>query len=630
VLKPYPLEKFPVSDRTNLLVNTFNGNVVIDASDLTMRGTGENLSLDHVYNSRLSGGGALSTGWSLGTGQDVGLTVDGSGNVTMHGETAYCATFTKNSDGSYQQAPGVDADLTQLSGGSYILVFRGSNEKWSFSAAGWLTSQADRNGNANTQNYNSDGTLASITDSQARVTTFSYDTSHRLKTITDPTGTAAASYTYDSSGRLATFTDRDGKSTTLGYDTANNVNTITDAEQGVTTLTYDTSDRVTQVNLPGNAGAVVTTYSYGTNQTTETDPNNHQATYTYDTQGRQTKATDALGHSQSQAWTTHSDVASTTDGLNNGTSYTYNTVNDLIGTQLPTTAKYTVGYTQTGQSHLPTTVTDPQNNVVTRSYDAAGNVTKLHSNGLNVDVQVNTYNQPQGTVATSKDGNGNVTSCGYDSAGNLTTLTPPSPRGATHYTYDSLSRVTSVTDGNGVRIDYGYDKLDRVVSISHNSQTLESSSYDALGNLTLRQDPGVSVSFAWTKTDAGSQLVTSWRDDGTAIQRNDYTYDGVGNLTTFGDADTNNVYTYDAANRLTSLADAFGQTTTFGYDNANHRTSATFPGAGTQTNGYDNSGRQTSLTVKNTGGSSLYTSSWSYTKSGGGDSDLIQSRTINA
>lgn len=106
ILKSYPVEKFPVSDRTQLLVNTVNGNVVVNSSDLTIKGTGQNLALNHVYNSRLAGGGALSSGWMLNTGQDVGLTVDGAGNVTLHGESGYCATFTKNTDGSYKSALG--------------------------------------------------------------------------------------------------------------------------------------------------------------------------------------------------------------------------------------------------------------------------------------------------------------------------------------------------------------------------------------------------------------------------------------------------------------------------------------------------------------------------------------------
>jgi YD repeat-containing protein len=137
-----------------------------------------------------------------------------------------------------------------------------------------------------------------------------------------------------------------------------------------------------------------------------------------------------------------------------------------------------------------------------------------------------------------------------------------------------VSFVASVTDGNSVRIDYVYDKLDRVVAISKAGQTVQANTYDALGNLTDRAVPGSHTGFQWAKTSAASQVISSQRFQGTAVE--------------------NVAYTYDAANRLISLLDPFGQTTTFGYDNADRRTNTTFPGAGTQTNGYDNSGRQTS------------------------------------
>src|SRR5207244_1483156 len=49
VMKQFPLERFSISDRAQLLVNTANGNVVVSQSDLVIKGTGENLSIDHTY-----------------------------------------------------------------------------------------------------------------------------------------------------------------------------------------------------------------------------------------------------------------------------------------------------------------------------------------------------------------------------------------------------------------------------------------------------------------------------------------------------------------------------------------------------------------------------------------------------
>ncbi|MFE3170045.1 RHS repeat-associated core domain-containing protein [Amycolatopsis sp. NPDC059235] len=625
LLPQYPLERFKISDRMEALVNTHDGNLTVTQRQLTVKGTGENLSLSQVYNNQRPGNGSFGTGWTLSHGQDVGLTFNGS-DVVLHGDSGYCATFTRKTDGSYTPAPGVHAELSKGSDGKYSLIFDSSNERWTFSPAGWLLSEADRNGNTVTPRYNSDGTTASITDTQGRVTTFGYSNG-LVSAITDPTGTAAATYRYNTASQLTDFTDRSGTSMHLSWTPTGDLASIQDPNGTTYSFAYDASHRVTEVKFSRQAGQVKTTFGYGSGQTTETDPNAHSATYKYDSQGRQTSATDALGHEQKASWTANSDVQTTTDGLNNNTTNSYDPLNNLIGTQLPTGAKTSVGYTDAAHPHLPTTVTNPAGDKISRNYDNAGNITKIHSDGLNADLQTLTYTQPFGQVSTSVDGNGHLTSYSYDNAGNLTTVTPPTPLGATHYTYDSLSRVSSVTDGRGIRLDYGYDKLDRVVSVTRHRDgvVLQAAAYDNNGGLIRRDTATATHAFAY---DTGGQLLSDTRSDDTSPDEHlAYGYDLAGNLTSAADPGGAITYGYDAANRLTSLADPFGQTTTFGYDNADRRTSTTWPGAGTQTNAYDNSGRQTSLTVKNSAGTQLLQTTYNYTRSGGADSDQMQSKT---
>ncbi|WP_244223694.1 RHS repeat-associated core domain-containing protein [Amycolatopsis circi] len=625
LLPQYPLERFKISDRMEALVNTHDGNLSLTQRQLTVKGTGENLSLSQVYNNQRPGTGSFGAGWTLSHGQDVGLTFTGA-DVVLHGDSGYCATFTHQADGSYTPAPGVHAELTKAPGGKYLLTFNGSNETWTFSPAGWLTSESDRNGNTVTPRYNSDGTTASITDTQGRVTTFGY-ANGLVSAITDPTGTTAATYRYNNAAQLTDFTDRSGASMHLTWTPTGDLASIQDPNGAAYSFAYDASHRVTEVKFPRQSGQVKTTFGYGSGQTTETDPNAHSATYKYDVQGRQTSATDALGHQQQASWTANGDVQTTTDGLNNNTTNSYDPLNNLIGTQLPTGAKTGVGYTDTAHPHLPTTVTDPAGDKISRGYDNAGNVTKIRSDGLNADLQILTYTQPFGQVSTSVDGNGHVTRYDYDTAGNLAAVTPPTPLGATRYTYDSLSRVASVTDGRGIRLDYGYDKLDRVVSVTRHRDgvVLQAAAYDNNGSLTRRDTATATHVFGY---DTGGQLLSDTRsDDASPDEHVAYGYDLAGNLTSTTDPSGQNVYGYDAANRLTSLADPFGQTTTFGYDNADRRTSTTWPGAGTQTNGYDNSGRQTSLTVKNAAGTQLLQTTYSYTRSNGADSDQMQSKT---
>jgi YD repeat-containing protein len=289
IMKQFPLERFRVFDRTQLLVNLADGNVVLHVSDLIIRGTGENVSLGHVYNSKLAGAGAMGTGWSLNTGQDVGLIFESSGDVVLHGESAYCARFVKNADGSFRPAPGLPAEFKKVDSG-YTLTFNGSNEKWSFTTAGWMTKQEDRNGNANSLAYNADGTLASITDTQGRVTTFEF-ANNRLVSITDPTAERQTLFRYNELDQLALVSDRSGVEASLSYDTSGNLALISDfnGSTGDTALTYDSSDRITNVRTFARYSQFDpsdTSFSYGNKQTVETDPNGNKTTYHFDAQGR--------------------------------------------------------------------------------------------------------------------------------------------------------------------------------------------------------------------------------------------------------------------------------------------------------------------------------------------------------
>jgi YD repeat-containing protein len=635
VLSDRAFERFTIDDRMQMLVNLCTGNLVVTDRLLTVHGTGENLALNQVYNNA-SLGGVLGAGWTLNAGSDMGLTVNGT-TVTLDGDSNYEVPFTQKPDGSYNEAPGLHATLTKNSDGAYTVRFDSTGEVWSFSAQGWLTSEADRNGNATSYQYTSSGVISSVTDSQGRVTTANYDSAGNLGTITDPTGTVAARYAYNSSGWPTQFTDRDGRVVTFGYKASCGcLNSITDPNGGTYAITFDSTNSVTKVTVPRtNGGAVSESFGYATDAsgnttTTETDPNGHASVYHIDVNGHETSLTDPLGHDQAKTWTPNGDVLTTTDGLNNSTTAQYDSLDNQITAKLPTGATTAIGYTNTALPHSPTSVTDPAGDQVTTAYDTAGNPTTLHSVGLNADIEVRTYNAPKGTLATDKDGNGHVTTYGYDGPGNLTSVTPPAPAGVTHYSYDSLSRVISITDGNGKKIDYSYDKLDRVVAITQdNGAVLQTSTYDANGNLVSGQTPVSTTKYTYDTYPTSNLVTSATRTQSGTSRVVSYGYDNAGNLRSLTDQAGTTTYGYDAANRLTSLADPFGQNTGFGYDAANHRVSTTWPGAGAETVGYDPSGRETGLTVKNTTGTVLLSTGYDYTTAAGKDSDQMQSSTRN-
>jgi RHS repeat-associated protein len=231
----------------------------------------------------------------------------------------------------------------------------------------------------------------------------------------------------------------------------------------------------------------------------------------------------------------------------------------------------------------------------------------------------------QGLVSSSTDANGNETTFSYDSVGNLVEMAEPGPIGATTFGYDSLSRVTSVTDGNGVKLDYGYDRLDRIVSISHDGTVLQSIDYDGNGRQTATHTDQATTT--WSYNGRGD-LLESERTDTAGTETTSYTHDAAGNVTAITEHGNTTEYGYDAAFRLTSLTDHTGAETGFDHDANNQRTTITHPDGAEEDRSYDASGRLTGITTTGVEGQELLAASYSYDNDGN-DSTQLQSRTIN-
>lgn len=593
-----------------VLVNPAGGNVLIELQAFMMKGTGQQLSIAHVYNNLASELGVLGPGWTTSVGADIGLEIADDA-VTLYGEGGCRYRFVPDGHGGHLSPPGANAMLRKQSDSSYTVDFGRSGQRWTFSAQGWFVSQSDRNGNANTFHYGPDGALVAVVDSQGRHTTVLSDVNGRMTKIIDPTGRDVAQYRYGAGGELTTIVDPAGNTMDLRWDPAGNLGSITDPAGNTYEFGYDGHGRVTAVSEPSSAGPVITTFSYGDSETVKTDPNGNATHYRFDADNRLAEVTDPLGHTRRQTWTANGDLSATIDGLNNTTSRGYDQANNLVSRTLPTGAKACVEYRDSVHPHLPTVLTDPVGNTVTYHYDSSGNLSKAHSVGLNTDIDTRTYNSSNGTLATATDGNGHETSYGYDATGNLTSVTPPAPLGTIRYAYDLLSRVVQTTSGSGHRIGFHYDSCDRLVSVTDDDTgtTLLSLGYDPLGNVIRKAGPGWAVHFTWD-----CHLLTSAeRVDEDGAERVTYGYDPVGNLVVLTDAGGTTRFDYDAADRLTALTDPFGRTTRFGYDAADRRTSVTYPGGATQAIAYDAAGRQTGITVTDSAGVTVLEVGYGYT-----------------
>ena len=567
-----------LTDHTSLSVNVANGNLVIDSHNLSIAGTGLPLSLDTFYNSQASPSGIPPSKWQLSPWQMVTLFVNGDGSVNYTGPSGFTATFTKNGDGTYNDAPGIDATLVHTSLHD-TLTFHATGEVYVFSSTGGgLESDKDRNGNQVTRSSGS-----SLTDTQGRVTT-GLSSTGLPSTITDPSGRTV--HYSQGTGGLVGITDLAGKTTSFGY-TSGSLTSITDPLNQGTTITYNGLNRVASITDATGAKTIFD-YDITNMKTTVTDANGHATVYTWDSQGRVIKIVDALNHSRTITYSNDNKPSQTIDALNTQTSYTYDTNTNLTQVKnMGTGETSSWAYTDSNNPFSPTSQTDAQGNHLRYTYSngtlLSVGVPYLGSTKILYAYQYNS----NGTLSKLTDAYGNVTTYGYDAHGNLTSITHPSPLGGESFSYDTVSRVSTSTDGLTQQTTYTYDNLDRVTKLTYAGGISVSYSYDDNGNLSSMTDPTGTTSYTY---DKDNRVLTKTLPGGTQLT---YTYDPVGNLLTFTDGGGQVSYSYNQVNELVTLTEPGGARTTFGYDAAGQRTSTSYPNGVVMSMSYDTAGHLT-------------------------------------
>jgi RHS repeat-associated protein len=523
------------------------------------------------------------------------------------------------------------------------------------------------------------GRLSSITDFASRATTLGYDGSGRLTSVTlpDPDGGGPLAspvwqFGYNATTHLLTSqTDPANKTTSYAYDFARTLHTIThpnsetdtlravqvralvdtgsgqgsqgnpaglfrvatiegsredeldrelffttgrfarvtsttDAAGNVTTLEYNEQGLLTRQTLPDPDGAgpltsPVTQYQYDSNGnlTQITLPDNATQTWTYNTTfNKPTSFTDELGHQ-----TLYTLDANTGDTLS---------VRQVVGQVDPQGGESDDLVTSYTYSPKPGTTSDPRAGLVTTTTDPLGRVTRTiyNAHGLatmvvyavgTADQAVVQYGYNASDDMTSyTDELGRTTNYAYDTLHRVTSITQPDPDGGgplsapvTTYEYDARGLMTKETDPLNRDTQYTYNDLGRLTQVSkpdhdnNGQRTNTSYAYTATGQLYTTTDPLGRVT-----TNAYNTL-----DRLTSVTQPDP--DGGGPLTS-----PVTQYAYDNLGRLTQVTDALSRVTTFEYNSRGWRTKMTQPdpdGAGPLTApiwqyGYNSVGNQTTET----------------------------------
>jgi RHS repeat-associated protein len=320
-------------------------------------------------------------------------------------------------------------------------------------------------GHTMTTTYDAARNVTDVTDGEGRITHTQFDADNRSVAVTHGYGTPQAStattdywpdgtvkdqvdgrgsrtsYDYDAQGRMTSITRpvtplcTDGCPTTYAYDAGGNLHTMTDAQSParVTTYSYDAADQLQSI-----------TYSDGTT------PN--VTSIGYDADGQRTQMTDGTGTSH---WAY--------DSLHRLTSYQNG-------------AGATVGYGFTYGTPIAyellnrvRSITYPDGNVATRTYDDAGRVAAVsdwlgnttqfqHDQDSNVKeedyptgVTTLTWDQADRLMGISLPGMGFV--YGRENNNQLDSVSSTGVADTHSYTYTPLNQVSGV-DGSG---SYIYD-----------------------------------------------------------------------------------------------------------------------------------------------------------------------------
>jgi RHS repeat-associated protein len=429
----------------------------------------------------------------------------------------------------------------------------------------------DPNGYATSMTYDASGNMLTKTDPLSRETTWTYNKFHEPRTVTDPLGVPTTNK-YDTNGNLiSTSTPLVGtaevqKTTYVYGDSAHpgDVTSMVDPDGHTWTYTYDGYGDRTSTTDPGGDKSTSTYNADGWRLAAVSPRGNapganpvvFTTVYTYNRFGQVLTVTDPLGHVTTNGYDADQNLTAVTDATKHTTRHTYDLANEQTAVHRPngTTLKTTYWPDGTVKAQIDgagnttlyqydplqrvSSVTDPLTRVTSYNYDPAGNL--LTTTDAKNQVTTHTYDPAnQLTSISYSDGvTPSVTGITYDADGQRTAQTDGT--GSWTWTWDSLHRLTAVTEGSNGNITYAYDLAGRVTKINYTPTQAVLRDYDTAGRLTKVTDwLGNTTTFVY---DPDSMLTKETFPSTPAVVDN---------------------YKYNHADQLTNIADTAGTGTVF-------------------------------------------------------------------
>jgi RHS repeat-associated protein len=444
---------------------------------------------------------------------------------------------------------------------------------------------------------------------------YAYNDRSQITEATDANGMKTA-YTYDEAGNTTSVTKAFGtplvSTTTSTYDPATNrIATVSKpsvanpSQQTVTRMTYDEHGNLLSQEQSGFSESdqisSITRYTYTNDGQIATIDGprsdvDDATSFTYypndagqgNNRGNLHTVTNALGHT-----TTYSDYnvfgqAETVTDANNRVNTRAYDANGLLTSA--TTAELTTKYAYNAAGQL-LTVTLPGSKVITCSYTLAGQIEKI-TDSLGNSITYAYDSEGRRTGEEIRDPQNALTryaGYGYDDNGRLNKVTLPDEAEETSE-YDLVGNLVKTINATGMETEYQYDLLNRLQSVTEAGEATAGYTHDGHDNVKTVTDANNKVT-TFTSDDFGRKIFNTAPDTGLT----DYSYDAAGNLNSVTDAKEQTItYAYDALNRPVSQSYADGDDILFTYDqgaNAIGRLSRITDWEGTDSFAYDTAGR---------------------------------------
>ena len=463
----------------------------------------------------------------------------------------------------------------------------GSFTQTEYDAAGRVTAEIDNNGNRTEFVYDAAGRRTLSRDALGNETTFGYDADGNQLSQTDANGNTLA-YVYDTLDRRIRTTYADTSFMLEGYDALGRLISKTDQAGITTNYEYDALGRLIAVIDALNQRTEYTYDEVG-NKLTQRDANGNITSWTYDALGRVLSRTLPAGQSENFVYDANSNQISHTDFNGSTTTFEYDSNQrltrkvyadaseeiyqyDAVGNRIVATdTQGTTSYDYDSQNRLIREAR-PDGTALDYSYDTVGNRTRVIA-----------------TLPTLPTATTETTHYGFDALNRLQTVTDNTSQ-VSSYGYDNVGNRASVTYPNGNVTRYSYDSLNRLTQVqTRNSTNTVISQFDYTLGLTGRREQVSDITGA-TTSYSYDDLYRLLREDITGhlvlgTIANEYQYDAVGNRTDATEQGVSTAYSYDTNDRLLT---AGGET--YVYD-ANGNTLTTTIDATVVTNSYDSNNR---------------------------------------